>query len=80
MPSLIRSIPIVLAILAMTLVMAVYGCFAAFLMGLRDVVGAGGSVRAIIKTLSAYLTEYINIDDTPDLNKNQEKNAGEKGQ
>jgi hypothetical protein len=39
-----------------------YGCFSAFFMGLRNVVGAGGSARQTIKKLSDYIYEALEIN------------------
>jgi hypothetical protein len=40
----------------------IYGCFPAFMMGLRNVVGAGGSASKTIKQLSEYIYEALEIN------------------
>ena len=59
-PNIIRGIPIVIAMLIMTFIMAIYGCFAAVLLGLKDVVYAGGSAAKVMESLSNYIYEYLN--------------------
>jgi hypothetical protein len=39
-----------------------YGCFYAFLQGLRNVVGAGGSAYSVIKQLQVYIYEALDIN------------------
>jgi hypothetical protein len=40
----------------------IYGSFSAFMMGLRNVVGAGGSASKTIKQLSEYIYEALEIN------------------
>lgn len=70
-PSIVCSIPIVIRMLIVAMILVIYSCFAAFFLGLRNVVGAGGSAGKVVKTLSGYIQEAINITDTKDQSNNQ---------
>ncbi len=61
-PNILSGIPIVIKMLIMTFIIVIYGCFAAFLYGLKDVIRAGGSAAEVMKTLSNYIYEYLNND------------------
>lgn len=77
-PNFIRSLPIVMVMLIMTIISTAYGCLAGFLRGLGEVVGAGGSAREVIKTLAVYINEYTKVDDPIDHNQKLENNSEEK--
>jgi hypothetical protein len=77
-PSLLSGIPIVINMLIMTMIMVIYGCFAALFLGLKDVVRAGGSATEVVKTLSSYISDAMNVNDMGDQNKSQQQNSGTK--
>lgn len=68
-PNIISPVPIVIKMLIMIFIIVIYSCFAAFFLGLKNVVGAGGSATEVLKSLSNYISELSNIDNTEVLNK-----------
>ena len=71
MPGIMSVIPTIVYVMIMIFISVIYGCLIALFIGLKDVVRAGGSAGEIIKTLSTYINEAININDTKDYNKNK---------
>lgn len=70
-PNLISDIPIVVKMLVKTFIFVIFSCVAAFFLGLKDVVRASGSASDILRTLSRYISDAMNIDKSKNQNKDQ---------
>jgi hypothetical protein len=77
-PGTLAAIPLSLKLILMFSLFIIYGCFASLFMGLGDVVGAGGSASKVIKSLSGYLYETLEINQANKHNNNKPLKTAEK--